>query len=248
MLAVCNTCQEIHICYKEDYNYTKNIVNNFNIWYQKADSLGSLNSQIPVSICHHCIPYPNVEHTHCELCLSYMPTNSDQYPGIHQFVDTNYQKHYICNICANKHWSSSLVCLCGKTVHEVDMHQLKPKAVACISRDLHPEIFEYLEPKLNLSENEDVYMYLTKACKSCSLPTDALNSDFIEKNMLQNLTLDKVKSVNNNIDFHNPNKELKLVETYYENDHGEIIPAVLLAVKITNPGYVGYFVKSNDLF
>lgn len=252
-LAVCPNCDEVHICYLDNFDDNKDVFTNFNIWYQTANALDSLNSDIPLAVCSKCvtkefhpeIPHQNVNSFKCEMCLCDMPSNTNQYMGIHKFIDTNCISHYICNLCANKNWKSSTKCLCGNIVHEVDMVHIKPKQIFPIPLDPHSDIHNYM---VNNSYNfdETLALFVTKACKDCSTHTGVLNPNIEQKVFHSEFNPDNFSSV---CYFgQQQDREIKLVESYYKNDNGSLVPSVYLVVKIINPGYVGYFQNLNDVF
>jgi hypothetical protein len=255
-LAVCPNCAEIHICMKQDFNQ-QNYFSNFNIWYQNQVSFVDPESDLPISVCHHCLQPSsyyhslNIGYDHCRLCLAYMPSKEDQYGHIHTFVDTNYRIHRICNICANKHWKPDMVCVCGNSVHEVDMIQVKPNYLMPLT-SLDNSVLYYkvkdffASPNNSLSTTDKIRMYITKACKTCVSSAGLFKGSVIE--ILESNGGSHFGFLNSmTCSAPSLTKELSLVEVYHQKE--DIVePSVLLVVKITNPGYLGYFVDSNDTF
>lgn len=259
-LFVCPNCFELHICMQENFN-EEYYFGNFNVWYQTQESFESPDSDLPAAVCHHCLQSSSesyaseVDSTHCEMCLAYMPCNDEQYAHIHNFVDTNYQKHRICNICANKHWKPNLTCICGKLVHEIDMCQIKPNYLLSLTNSNNSNMYQKVRESIgaianSLSTTDEIYMFITKACKDCAHITGVLKKESEPIFNVEDFHLDhEHPHFFNGMSYGSASstKELSLVEVYHNVD-GVLTPSIMLIVKITNPGYVGYFADSNDVF
>jgi hypothetical protein len=241
----------LHVAKKTVYDSSLGS-SNYNIWHLKKDALSENDNlvNLPSVVCSFCLAEHYVIYfptTTCKICHDVIPTNLSHSPfdNVHSVVDTNYIQWPICNTCANEHWHTTLVCICGKKCHEADMIQLNSSKMSqFVNKNANITCWHILNVIAPVENNENIILTVNKVCKDCATTSGSTTPK--GKQAFDNLIYEDCWDFDNH-----PLSHFNIV--HLENVQSSEIkiypnPSIVSYIKNQNSAKIGYAIQYSQAF